>query len=108
MKLKGEIKLIKETQVISDKFRKRELHLNTDLNTEYPQTILLQSTQDRCDLMNGLKLGQEVEVSFNLKGREWTDPKTGEVKIFNTLDVWKIEKVGDEQHNQEEEGDLPF
>jgi len=31
-------------------------------------------------------------VSFNLRGREWTSPQ-GEVKYFNTLDAWRIEKV---------------
>ena len=34
-----------------------------------------------------------MEVSFNLRGREWTSPQ-GEVKYFNSLDAWRIEKVG--------------
>jgi hypothetical protein len=32
-----------------------------------------------------------MTVSFNLRGREWTSPK-GEVKYFNSLEAWKIEK----------------
>jgi hypothetical protein len=40
-----------------------------------------------------LVIGDEVEVSFNLNGREWVNPK-GESKFFNTLDVWKINKLG--------------
>ena len=40
-----------------------------------------------------LVIGDQVEVSFNLNGREWVNPK-GESKFFNTLDVWKISKIG--------------
>jgi len=32
-------------------------------------------------------------VSFGLKGREWTDPKTGQIKVFNTLDAFRVEAV---------------
>jgi len=31
-------------------------------------------------------------VSFNLKGRKWTDPK-GEVKYFNSLQAWKVDSA---------------
>jgi hypothetical protein len=37
-----------------------------------------------------------VEVSFNLRGREWTSPQ-GEVKFFNTIEAWRIEKQGQSQ-----------
>ena len=33
-----------------------------------------------------------MEVSFNLRGREWTN-KGGEVKFFSNLDAWRIDKV---------------
>ena len=35
----------------------------------------------------------QIEVSFNIRGREWTSPQ-GEVKYFNTLEAWRIEKMG--------------
>jgi len=44
-------------------------------------------------MLDGINEGEQVEVSFNLRGREWTSPQ-GEVKYFNTLDAWRIEKVG--------------
>ena len=59
----------------------------------YPQDIQFQLTQDKCNLIDSLVIGDEVEVSFNLNGREWVNPK-GESKFFNTLDVWKISKIG--------------
>jgi hypothetical protein len=49
-------------------------------------------TQGKCDSINSFGVGQEVTVSFNLRGREWTSPQ-GEVKHFNTLEAWRIEGV---------------
>ena len=83
LKVKG-----KETKV-SDRFKKREFVLS-DNSTSYPQTILFQLTQDRCPLIENVNVGDEVTVHFQLKGREWTNPK-GEVKVFNSLDVFKVE-----------------
>jgi hypothetical protein len=86
--LKGEIKTIHDTQQITDSFKKREFVI-TDASGQYPQTIMFQSVQDRCEMLDAHKVGDMVEVFFNLRGREWTNPQ-GEVKVFNTLDAWKI------------------
>lgn len=88
MQLTGKVKVINETQVISEKFQKREFVL-TDDSSQYPQDIIFQITQDRCDLIEGFSIGQIVTVNFNLRGREWTSP-TGEIRYFNTIEAWKI------------------
>ena len=41
-------------------------------------------------MLDVYNVGDQVEVFFNLRGREWTNPQN-EVKVFNTLDAWKIE-----------------
>ena len=112
----GTIKIKNSEQKVSEKFRKREFVL-TDNSSQYPQHILLQLTQDRCGLIENYKVGDEIKVSFNLRGREWTNPQ-GEVKYFNSLDVWRIEGVNNSNSNapveaQEvpaagPEDDLPF
>ncbi|MFT5777500.1 MAG: hypothetical protein ACI837_000435 [Crocinitomicaceae bacterium] len=91
-KLTGTVKLINDTVQISEKFAKREFVIN-DASSMYPQDIMFQSVQDKCAMLDGINEGETVEVSFNLRGREWTSPQ-GEVKYFNTLDAWRIEKVG--------------
>jgi hypothetical protein len=58
----------------------------------YPQDILFQLTQERTEQLDPININDTINVSFNLRGRDWTSP-TGEVKYFNTLDVWKIEKM---------------
>ena len=91
-KLTGTVKLINETKQISEKFSLREFVIS-ETSSMYPQDILFQATQDKCSLLDSVKVQDQIEVSFNLKGREWTSP-TGEVKHFNTLEAWRIEKAG--------------
>lgn len=91
-KLTGSVKLIKDTVQVTEKFAKREFVIN-DSSSMYPQDIIFQAVQDKCSMLDGINEGEQVEVSFNLRGREWTSPQ-GEVKYFNTLDAWRIEKVG--------------
>ena len=90
MEVNGKIKVIGNTQEVSASFKKRELVVTT--NEQYPQHILIEFAQDKCDLLNGYKVGQEVKVSINLRGREWINPQ-GEVKYFNQIQGWKIEKA---------------
>jgi len=109
MEVKGTLKVVNTTQVVSDKFSKREFVLTT--NDMYPQDILFQLTQDKCTLLDMFKVGDKVEVSFNLRGREWINPQ-GEAKYFNSLEAWKIFKDTNVEHNATdapvENDNLPF
>jgi hypothetical protein len=91
LKLTGAIKVIGKTVQVTDKFTKREIVI-TDTSTQYPQDIMFQFTQDKCSQLDPFMEGQEVEISFNLRGRLWTSPQ-GEDKYFNTLEGWRIELV---------------
>ncbi len=91
--LKGELKVISPTQQVSDSFKKREFVV-VDASGQYAQTIQFQAVQDRCELLDKYQVGQSVEVTFFLRGREWTNPKDGKVVVFNTLDAWKVEAIG--------------
>lgn len=120
-KLTGKIKVIKPTEVTGKSFSKRDFVIET--SDQYPQLVTFQITQDKCALLDNMKVGSQVEVSFNLKGREWTSP-AGEVKYFNTVEAWRIDKVGSAKPAiaegstpppppsskpiNEEEDDLPF
>lgn len=87
----GELKVKNDTVSVSEKFKKREFVL-TDISQQYPQTIMFQLTQDRCSLLDNAKVGDEITVHFSLRGREWKNP-SGEIKYFNTLDVFRIEGI---------------
>ena len=88
MELSGEIKKINKTQTIgSNGFQKRELVVNTA--EQYPQIILIEFVQDKCELLNNFNIGDMVVISINIRGREWINPE-GQVKYFNTIQGWKI------------------
>ncbi len=86
----GKLHTIFETKQVSERFSKREFVVEMSDNPKYPQVVLFQLTGDRCTQLDGLNVGDQVTIDFSLRGREWKSP-SGEVKYFNSLDVWKVE-----------------
>jgi translation initiation factor IF-3 len=67
-------------------------------------------TQKNCDLLNNYNEGQDVEVQYNLRGREWTNPQ-GNTVIFNTIQGWKIDTATEGVSTSQQapdRADLPF
>lgn len=85
-KIVGKIIFVGQTQVLSDKFQKREFALET--SEKYPQKILFQLVNDKCVLLDNVKQNETIEVAFNINGREWA--KDGVTRYFNTLNAWSI------------------
>jgi hypothetical protein len=113
MEITGRIKSIGKTNNVSDSFRKREIIITT--NEQYPQHLLLEFAQDKCEVLDGYKVGQDVEIGINLRGREWVNPE-GVTKYFNTIQGWKIKELdgsGEETVVKQvnpvaQDDDLPF
>ena len=125
MEVTGKIKMLGDAKNVgSGSFLKRELVVTTE--EQYPQHILVEFVQDKCDLLNSFKVGEAVKVSINLRGREWVDPQ-GVTKYFNAIQGWRVERVATEATssqmppmpaaeafapatnlNEEEADDLPF
>ena len=91
MEVTGKIKMIDQTKEVgSGGFKKRDIVVTTD--EQFPQHILVQFVQDKCDLLNGFQVGEPVKIDINLRGREWTNPQ-GETVYFNTIQGWRIAKA---------------
>ena len=89
MEITGKIKKIDETKTFgASGFRKREMVVTT--NEQYPQMLLVEFVQDKCDLLNNYQVGQDVKISINLRGREWINPQ-GEAVYFNSIQGWRVE-----------------
>jgi hypothetical protein len=104
--IKGAIKLINPIKVINDKFSVREFVVTTP-DAKYPQDILFQTINDKMDILESLGVGQQVEVSYNVRGREFNG------SYYNTLDAWKVEVTGSKPSQAstqpiELDDDLPF
>ncbi len=90
MEATGRLHAIYETKQVSERFTKREFVIELVDNPKYPQTVLFQLTGDRVSQLDGMNVGDQVRIEFNLRGREWKSPQ-GEIKYFNSLEVWKLE-----------------
>lgn len=92
MVIEGKLHQKGDVQSTSETFRKRDFVVEYADNPTYPQFVQFQCTQDRCSLLDSFNVGDKIEVTFNLRGREWTSPQK-EKKYFNTLEAWRIQKV---------------
>lgn len=90
MEISGKIKVINPTKEVNDTFKKRELVVTT--LEQYPQHILIEFIQEKCAVLDSYKVGENVTVYINVKGKEYTN-KSGEVNYFNQLQGWKIERT---------------
>jgi len=115
-KVQANVKSVGQTISVSEKFSKRELVVEIPAKN-YPQIVQFEATQDKCQLLDSIGSGQQVEITFALRGREWTNA-AGETKVFNTLNLVRIEAVGVSPKPapavvvataaDEDNGDLPF
>ena len=110
MKVEGTIIKIGEIKEFDSGFKFLNFVVKTD--DLYPQTIEFQIVNDKADnLLKFNKVGDNVEVSLNIRGREWTNPESGEIKYFNTLEAWKVWTKKEETTaaaTNEQNDDLPF
>jgi hypothetical protein len=94
METTGKIHALFDTQQVTERFRKREFVIELSDNPRYPQYVLFQLTGDRCESLDGFRIGEEVRVEFSLRGREWKSPR-GETKYFVSLDVGTLQRNAD-------------
>lgn len=89
--VKGILHVKGSTQKRSEKFSTRPFTIKV-MDDKYEQYISFELVNDRTDIIDPFGVGEEITVSFNLKGRQWTSPQ-GEVKFFNTLEAWKVQGI---------------
>lgn len=89
MDIKGKVHEISPVVTVSDKFKKRELIIEYAENPTYPEFLKFEATQDKVNILDNVKVGDQVEVFFNLRGRPWTN-KEGVTTYFNSLVVWRV------------------
>jgi hypothetical protein len=93
--VEAKILVIKETDQVSPKFKKREFIVEYAEDPLYPQLIKFELTQDRTKALDSYQVGGKVRVHFDLRGRKWTNREGVDV-YFNTLQAWRLEPVSAE------------
>ncbi len=114
LKISGKVIAIMEKQQVTDTFAKREFVIETD--GEYPETVKFELTQAKCEDIDNHKMGDEITVHFNVRGRKWTNKENKDV-YFVSLNAWRLEggsaasatnHAAAEPPISEEEMELPF
>lgn len=57
--------------------------------------VKFQSVQDRTSIIDRFNIGDELKVSFNIKGTRWE--KNGNVNYITNLDAWRVELLNNSQ-----------
>ena len=89
----------------SGNFQSRDFVIEVE-SGQYSQLIKFQLTQDRCDLIDSYSDGEEIKVSFDLRGREWDG------KYFTNLNAWRLNRTStgktEDVKTTDQEEDLSF
>ncbi|WAC20656.1 DUF3127 domain-containing protein [Luteolibacter sp. SL250] len=83
----GKIKVIYDTQSFASGFSKREFVVTTAAD-KYPQDLKFEVVKEKCQLLDGYKVGQDVTVNFDIRGNEYNG------KYYVNLSAWKIQGGG--------------
>lgn len=91
--VRGTIHLIEETKTFGQKgFRKRLVVLEQP-GERFTNYVPVEFTQDRCDTVGELSVGEEIEVTYKLNGRRWQKDASSEVKFFVNVEAQHFTKV---------------
>jgi len=103
MNIKAKILEIYDTVTYKESFRKREFVVEYAENPSYPQTLKFEMINDNAAMLDSFKKGDEVDIDFDLRGREWINPK-GEKVYFNSLTAFRLKKLNG---NKDIDSDIP-
>ena len=117
MIIKGKLLQTTGVEEITSTFKKTNLIIQTEYDTNYPQEVCIEVHNDNIAKLTecGAKPGDVVSVDCNLRGRKYSKDGQSD-RWFNTIVLWKISK--DESYtapqtapmatSEEDDSGLPF
>jgi len=92
MQVKGKIQqILKPESGVSragKEWKKQEFVIETE--EQFPRKVCFTLFNDKVSLIDGIAVGEEVEVAFNLESREFNG------KWYHNINAWKIDKPAEE------------
>ncbi len=86
--LAGVVKVVQEVETFKGgSFTKRGVVITVE-DGKFPQDILLEFVQDKVSLLEDVNTGDDVQITFDIRGREYNG------RYFNNLQAWRLQKVG--------------
>jgi hypothetical protein len=98
--LTGKIKSIGKVETFASGFTKREFIVE-EMAEKYPQLFRLDFVKDKTAILDRYSPGDEVEVSFNIRGNEHNG------KVYNSIQAWQIRLSGTERRSPNQNGAKP-
>lgn len=82
--VEGSVKSVEETRTVGQKDTKvREFVVETE--EEYTQLLKFELFQEKCSLADDLSPGDQVNIYFSVRGRDWQG------KVYNSLRAFRVE-----------------
>ena len=98
--VKGKVKVIQDLETFASGFSKQGIVITTD--EKYPQDIKLDFVKDKTAMLDSLSIGDDVEISYNLRGNEYKG------KYYVNLEGWKIDSSAGAAKAGEPRFDPPY
>lgn len=96
LEVSGKLIEIQPTQQIKENFSKREFVIEITQQTNTGMTFTnyasFQLVNNACSLMDRFQVGQDVRVSFDIRGNRWE--KDGQVRYITNLNAWRVDPAG--------------
>ena len=96
----GRLHKIFDTEKKSDSFSARDFVIEIE-DGRFPQMVKFQLVQDKCALIDDYSEGDEINVEFDLRGREWND------KYFTNLNAWRIGSAESNSNSKKDQDTIP-
>ncbi|MFM2095885.1 MAG: hypothetical protein RIS70_3009 [Planctomycetota bacterium] len=92
-KVRGIVHVIEPTKSYGQKgFRKRLVVIEQN-NGRFTNYLPLEFTNDACDRVDEMQLGDDVEIAYRLTGRKWQRDPQSEVKYFLSAEAMQFKVV---------------
>lgn len=91
MKIQGKLIKVGDVMTSANNFKRRNFVVQ-QMKEGDTEDLSFDLFQNNCSIIDGVNIGNFIEVDFKLKGRKWTDNE-GQEKYFNTLQAWNITKL---------------
>lgn len=79
--------LIPEELVGQNQLRKKAIVVEEITDREFKGSVIVDFYGDKCDLLNGFKVGDQVKVGLNFRAREYNN------KRYNGVSGWRVDSL---------------
>ena len=84
--LTGALKHLMDLQTFASGFTKREFVIEVQ-DGKYPQMIKFECVKDKTAILDGLAIGDNISVTFDIRGNEFKE------RFYVNLVAWKLSKA---------------